>query len=49
MGTSRRALSGNTYSKVVFGLGVMLLVFAPPTARPGGAQEFYDFQFCGGR
>ena len=48
MHKSRRAVSGNTFSKVVFGLTAVLLVIAPPTARPGGAQEFYDFQFCRG-
>jgi hypothetical protein len=48
MDTSRRAVSGNRLSKVVFGLAAMLLVFAPPTARPVGAQEFYDFQICSG-
>jgi hypothetical protein len=48
MHKSRRAVSGNTFSKVVFGLAGVLLVFAPPTARPGAAAEFYDFQICGG-
>jgi hypothetical protein len=48
MGASRRALSNNTSSRVVFGLGVMLFVLAPPTARPAGAQEVYDFRICGG-
>jgi hypothetical protein len=43
MNTSRRAASGNAFSKIAFSLGAVLLVFAPPTARPGGAQEFYDF------
>ena len=33
------AVSGNTWSKVVFGLTTVLLVFAPLTARPGGAAE----------
>ena len=36
---SRRAVSENTFSKVVFGVTAVLLVFAPPTARPGGAAE----------
>jgi hypothetical protein len=48
MGTSRRAASGNTFSKVVFALAAVLLVFAPPTARPGGAAEAIDPQFCNG-
>jgi hypothetical protein len=48
MGTSRRAASGDTFSKALFSLGAMLLVFAPPTARPSSAQEFYDFQICSG-
>jgi hypothetical protein len=48
MSTRRRAASGNALSKIAFGLGAVLLVFAPPTARPGGAQEFYDFHICGG-
>jgi hypothetical protein len=49
MDTSRRAVSGNTLSKVVFGLAAILLLFAPPTARPGGAAEALpDFQFCTG-
>ena len=39
MHTSRRAVSGNTFSKLVFGLAAVLLMFAPPTARPGGAEE----------
>src|SRR5215472_15928306 len=33
------AVSGNTWSKVVFGLTAVLLVFAPPTARPGEVAE----------
>jgi hypothetical protein len=48
MGVSRRAVSGNTFSKVVFGLAAVLLVFAPPTARPGSAQELPAFRFCNG-
>jgi len=48
MRKSRRAVSGNTFSKVVFGLGTMLLVFAPPTVRSSGAQEVYDFRICRG-
>ncbi|MBV8093696.1 MAG: hypothetical protein JO110_10755 [Acetobacteraceae bacterium] len=46
--TTRRAASGNAFSKIAFGLGAVLLLFAPPMARPGGAHEFYDFQICGG-
>jgi len=34
--------------KVGFSLIGMLLLFAPPTASPGQAQEVYDFQFCRG-
>jgi len=48
MRKSRRAVSGNTFSKVVFGLGTMLLVFAPPTVRSSGAREVYDFRICRG-
>ena len=48
MGTSQRATRGNALSKVVFVLGTMLLVFAPPTVRPSGAQEVYDFRICRG-
>jgi hypothetical protein len=49
MDTSLRAVRGNTFSKVVFGLAAVLLVFAPPTARPGGAAETIpDLQFCNG-
>ena len=49
MDTLRQAVSGNTFSKVVFGLAAVLLLFAPPTARPGGAEEALpDFQFCTG-
>ena len=48
MGTSQRATRGNALSKVVFGLGTMLLVFAPPTVRSSGAQEVYDFRICRG-
>ena len=47
MGASRRALS-NTSSSVVFGLAAVLSVFTPPTVRPAGAAEVYDFQICGG-
>jgi hypothetical protein len=46
---SRQAVSGNTFSKVVFGLTVVLLVFVPPTARAAGAAEATpDFRFCEG-
>src|ERR1700730_18659770 len=48
MHKSRRAVSGNMVSKVVFGLTAVLLLFAPPTARSGGAAEVFDFQICGG-
>jgi hypothetical protein len=49
MRKSRRAVSGNTFSKVVFGLTAVLLVSAPPTARPGGtAEAISDFRFCQG-
>ena len=48
MSESRRAVSGNAFSKIAFGLGAVLLVFAPPTARTGAAAEVYDFQFCRG-
>src|ERR1700746_3274219 len=49
MDTSVRAVRGNTFSKVVFGLAAVLLVFAPPTARPGGAAETIpDLQICNG-
>ena len=42
-------VSGNTWSKVVFGLTAALLVFAPPTARAGGAAEASpDLQICSG-
>src|SRR5262249_35963069 len=34
--------------KVVFGLTAGLLVFAPPTARPGAAEVIPDFRFCQG-
>jgi hypothetical protein len=44
----RQAASGNAFSKIAFSLGAVFLVFAPPTARPGGAQEFYDFHICHG-
>jgi hypothetical protein len=39
MDTPQRVVSGNRWSKVVFGLTTVLLVFAPLTARPGGAAE----------
>ena len=48
MGAPQRAVRGNNLSKVIFGLSAMLLALAPPTARPGRAQEVYDFQICGG-
>ena len=48
MHKSRQAVSENTFSKVVFGLAVVLLVFAPPTARSSRAAEVYDFQICNG-
>ena len=48
MVTSRRAVRGNGLSRVVFGLSVVLLAFAPPAAHPGRAAEFYDFQICHG-
>jgi hypothetical protein len=43
-----RAATNTALLKVVFGLSAVLLVFAPPTARPGGAAEVYDFQICSG-
>jgi hypothetical protein len=36
------------YYRAKANLGAVLLAFAPPTARSGGAAEVYDFQFCGG-
>ena len=48
MGTLRRAVRGNGLSRVVFGLNVVLLAFAPPAAHPGRAAEVYDFQICHG-
>ena len=48
MSTWRRAVSGNAFSKIAVGLGTMLLLFAPPTARSGRAAEVYDFQICHG-
>ena len=46
------AVSGNTWSKVVFGLTALLLVFAPPTARPSRAQATpqnpLDLHICSG-
>src|ERR1700732_4862997 len=48
MHKSRQAVSRNTFSKIVLGLTAVLLLFAPPTARSGGAAEVFDFQICGG-
>ena len=49
MHKSRRAVSRITFSMVIFGLAAALLVFAPPTARAGGAAEAIpDFRFCEG-
>ena len=48
MHKSRQAVSRNTFSKIVLGLAAVLLLFAPPTARSGGAAEVYDFQICHG-
>ena len=49
MGKSHRAVCSNRPSAVVFGLTAVLLIFAPPTARPGGAAEVIpDFRFCQG-
>jgi hypothetical protein len=48
MSTWRRAVSGTAFSRIASGLGALLLLFAPPTARFGRAAEVYDFQFCGG-
>jgi hypothetical protein len=49
MHKSRQAVSGNTFSKVVFGLTAVFLVFVPPTARAAGAAEAIpDFRFCEG-
>jgi hypothetical protein len=49
MGGSPRAVHGNPRAKVVFGgVAAMLLAFAPPTARAGGAAESYDFEICDG-
>ena len=48
MRASRRPVRGNVLSKVVFGLAAVFFVFAPPTARPGGAAEIFDFEICGG-
>jgi hypothetical protein len=42
------AVSGNTFSKVVFGLTAVLLVFAPLTARAAGPDKVFDFQTCNG-
>jgi hypothetical protein len=43
-----RGSTGCVLGKAGFSLIGMLLVFAPPTASPGQAQEVYDFQFCRG-
>ena len=43
-----RKSTGCVLGKVGFSLIGMLLLFAPPTASPGQAQEVYDFQFCRG-
>ena len=43
-----RESTGCVLGKVGFSLIGMLLLFAPPTASPGQAQEVYDFQFCRG-
>ncbi len=48
MGSSSRVALSNPLSRMAFGVGVMLLAFAPPTARPGAAAESYDFQICHG-
>jgi hypothetical protein len=49
MGKSHRAVCSNRPSAVVFGLTAVLLIFAPPTVRPGGAAEVIpDFRFCQG-
>ena len=49
MEISQRAVRGNTFSKVVFGLAAMVLLFAPPTARPSRAQgNPLDLQICSG-
>jgi hypothetical protein len=48
MSTWRQAVSGTTFSKIAFGLGAVLLVFAPSTARADAAGETYDFQICHG-
>jgi hypothetical protein len=48
MRASRPAASGNTFPKVLFSLGAMVLVFAPSAARPQSAQDTYDFQICNG-
>jgi len=42
------AVSGNRFSKVVFGLTAGLLVFAPLTARAAGPEKVFDFQLCNG-
>jgi hypothetical protein len=46
MGGSQRAVPCNSLSKVAFILGAVLLLFAPPTARPIGAAEFYLIGFA---
>ena len=43
-----RGSTGFVLGKVAFSLIGMLLLFAPPTASPGRAQEVYDFQICHG-
>jgi hypothetical protein len=48
MGTSRRAASGNAFSNVLFCLGAVLVVSAPPAARPASAQGFPAFKVCSG-
>ena len=49
MGGSPRAIHGSLLAKVVFGVASILLAFAPPMARPGGAGEAIpDFRFCQG-
>src|SRR5262249_27210574 len=42
------AVSGNTFSKVVFGLTAVLLLFAPLTAQAAGPDQVFDFQQCNG-
>ena len=40
-----RAASGNAFSKIAFGLGAVLLLFAPPMARPGAPKSFTISRF----